>query len=102
MAGGARIAVFGAGYAGLVTGAGFAELGHEVVVRDVVPDKIEALRAGRLPIYEPGLDRHRGPRRLGRSAGPRHEEHRPADHGREGSRRARRTRALARWVRGEP
>jgi UDPglucose 6-dehydrogenase len=52
----ARIAVFGAGYAGLVTGACFADLGHRVVVRDILPDKIEALRAGRVPIYEPGLD----------------------------------------------
>src|SRR5919199_3256506 len=51
-----RVGIFGAGYAGLVTGAGFAELGHEVVLRDVVPDKVEALRAGRVPIYEPGLD----------------------------------------------
>ncbi|MDQ3997026.1 MAG: UDP-glucose/GDP-mannose dehydrogenase family protein [Gemmatimonadota bacterium] len=51
----ARIAVFGAGYAGLVTGACFAELGHRVVVRDVLPEKIDALRAGHVPIYEPGL-----------------------------------------------
>jgi UDPglucose 6-dehydrogenase len=52
----ARIAVFGAGYAGLVTGACFADLGHRVTVRDVLPEKIEALRAGRVPIFEPGLD----------------------------------------------
>jgi len=51
-----RVAVFGAGYVGLVTGACFAELGHEVVVRDVVEAKIEALRAGRVPIHEEGLD----------------------------------------------
>jgi UDPglucose 6-dehydrogenase len=51
-----RVAVFGAGYVGLVTGACFAELGHEVVVRDVVEDKIEALRAGRVPIHEEGLE----------------------------------------------
>ena len=51
-----RIAVFGAGYAGLVTGACFAELGHTVVVRDVVPDKVSALQAGTVPFYEPGLD----------------------------------------------
>ncbi len=49
------IAVFGAGYIGLVTGACFAELGHQVVVRDVVPDKVAALNAGDIPIYEPGL-----------------------------------------------
>jgi UDPglucose 6-dehydrogenase len=53
---GQHIAVFGAGYAGLVTGAGFAELGHSVAVRDVVPEKIEALRAGKIPFFEPGLD----------------------------------------------
>src|SRR5918911_2144318 len=51
-----RIAVFGAGYVGLVTAAGFANLGHVVPVRDIVPEKIEALREGRVPIYEPGLD----------------------------------------------
>ncbi len=52
----ARIAIFGAGYVGLVTGACFAELGHEVVVRDVLPERIEALRRGEVPIFEPGLD----------------------------------------------
>ena len=52
----ARIAFFGAGYAGLVSGACFAELGHDVVVRDVVPERIEALAAGRVPFYEPGLE----------------------------------------------
>jgi UDPglucose 6-dehydrogenase len=52
----ARIAIFGAGYVGLVTGACFADLGHEVVVRDVLPERVEALRAGKVPIYEPGLD----------------------------------------------
>ena len=51
-----KVAVFGAGYVGLVTGACFAELGHDVVVRDVVEAKVDALRAGVVPIYEPGLD----------------------------------------------
>jgi UDPglucose 6-dehydrogenase len=51
-----RIAVFGAGYVGLVTGACFAELGHRVAVRDVIPEKIAALRRGEVPIYEPGLE----------------------------------------------
>jgi UDPglucose 6-dehydrogenase len=51
----ATIGVFGAGYVGLVTGACLAELGHSVVVRDIVPERIEALRAGEVPIYEPGL-----------------------------------------------
>jgi UDPglucose 6-dehydrogenase len=49
------LGVFGAGWVGLVTGACFAHLGHEVVVRDIVPEKIEALRAGRVPFHEPGL-----------------------------------------------
>jgi UDPglucose 6-dehydrogenase len=53
---GKHIAVFGAGYVGLVTGACFAELGHRVVVRDVVAEKIERLRGGEVPIYEPGLE----------------------------------------------
>jgi UDPglucose 6-dehydrogenase len=51
-----RVAVFGAGYVGLVTGACFADLGHDVVVRDILADRIEALRRGEVPIYEPGLD----------------------------------------------
>jgi UDPglucose 6-dehydrogenase len=51
-----RVAVFGAGYVGLVTGACFADLGHDVVVRDVLPERIERLQAGEVPIYEPGLD----------------------------------------------
>jgi UDPglucose 6-dehydrogenase len=53
---GKRIAVFGAGYVGLVTGACFAELGHRVTVRDVIPERIDALRSGDVPIYEPGLE----------------------------------------------
>src|SRR3954463_14657861 len=47
-----KVGIFGAGWVGLVTGACFAELGHEVVVRDVVPEKIEALREGRVPFHE--------------------------------------------------
>jgi UDPglucose 6-dehydrogenase len=49
------LGVFGAGWVGLVTAACFADLGHEVVVRDVVPAKIEELNAGRVPFHEPGL-----------------------------------------------
>jgi UDPglucose 6-dehydrogenase len=51
----ARVAVFGAGYVGLVTGVCFAELGHDVVVRDVIREKIDALRRGEIPIHEEGL-----------------------------------------------
>jgi UDPglucose 6-dehydrogenase len=50
-----KIAIFGAGYVGLVTGACLSDLGHEVAVRDVLPEKIDALRRGEVPIYEPGL-----------------------------------------------
>src|SRR5690348_13887068 len=48
----ARIGIFGAGWVGLVTGACFAELGHDVVIRDVVPEKIESLRRGEVPFHE--------------------------------------------------
>jgi UDPglucose 6-dehydrogenase len=53
-----KIGIFGAGWVGLVTGACFADLGHEVVIRDVVPEKIEALQRGEVPFHEesvPGL-----------------------------------------------
>ena len=51
-----NICVVGTGYVGLVTGAVFADLGNEVVCVDNLPDKIAALEAGRMPIYEPGLE----------------------------------------------
>jgi UDPglucose 6-dehydrogenase len=49
------IGVIGAGYVGLVTAAGFAELGHEVWVRDIVPEKVKSLARGEIPIHESGL-----------------------------------------------
>ena len=49
------IGIFGAGWVGLVTGGCFAELGHRVIVRDVVPERIESLRARRLPFHEAEL-----------------------------------------------
>src|SRR5256712_236797 len=51
-----NICVAGTGYVGLVTGAVFADLGNDVVCVDNVAEKIAALRAGRMPIYEPGLE----------------------------------------------
>ncbi len=50
-----KIGVFGAGWVGVVTAACFAELGHDVVVRDVSTERIDALREGGLPFHEPGL-----------------------------------------------
>jgi UDPglucose 6-dehydrogenase len=49
------IGVVGAGWVGLVTAACFAELGHQVVVREIVPEKVESLRRGEVPIHEPEL-----------------------------------------------
>ena len=49
------IGVIGAGWVGLVTAACFAELGHRVLVREIVPEKVESLGRGELPIHEPGL-----------------------------------------------
>jgi UDPglucose 6-dehydrogenase len=49
------IGVIGVGWVGLVTAACFAELGHEVWARDIVPEKVESLTRGEVPIHEPGL-----------------------------------------------
>ena len=51
-----NVVMIGSGYVGLVSGACFAEFGANVTCIDVDADKVRALREGRLPIYEPGLD----------------------------------------------
>ena len=51
-----KIAMVGSGYVGLVSGACFADFGHEIVCIDKDPGKIARLQAGEMPIYEPGLE----------------------------------------------
>lgn len=51
-----RIVMIGSGYVGLVSGACFADFGHDVICVDKMPEKIDALKNGQIPIFEPGLD----------------------------------------------
>lgn len=53
---GQKIAVIGTGYVGLTTGACLSHLGHDVICADVVPEKVDALNRGDIPILEAGLD----------------------------------------------
>ncbi|NRB71989.1 MAG: NAD-binding protein, partial [Xanthomonadales bacterium] len=50
-----KVSVIGGGYVGLVSAAGLAEVGHQVTCMDVDAERVEQLRAGVIPIYEPGL-----------------------------------------------
>jgi UDPglucose 6-dehydrogenase len=63
-----KIAVIGSGYVGLVSGACLSEFGHQVVCIDMDAGKIQRLKAGEIPIYEPGLEdlveRNAGAKRL--------------------------------------
>ncbi len=51
-----KIAMIGTGYVGLVSGVCFSDFGHDVVCVDKDPAKIEKLKRGEMPIFEPGLD----------------------------------------------
>ena len=51
-----RVAMIGSGYVGLVSGACFADFGHDVICVDKDPAKIDRLNNGIMPIFEPGLD----------------------------------------------
>ena len=51
-----KICVIGTGYVGLVTGTCLAHLGNTVTCVDVIPEKINRLRRGEIPIFEPGLE----------------------------------------------
>lgn len=50
------IAIVGTGYVGLTTGACFSKLGHDVICADIVPEKVESLKRGEIPIHEAGLE----------------------------------------------
>ena len=51
-----HIAIIGTGYVGLVSGSGISDFGHKVICADIDEEKIKVLQAGKMPIYEPGLD----------------------------------------------
>ena len=51
-----QICVVGVGYVGLISAAGFADLGNRVIALDISEEKIDGLKRGEMPIYEPGLE----------------------------------------------
>ncbi len=51
-----RISIFGSGYVGLVQAAVFSEVGHQITCMDIDPARIERIRGGDLPFFEPGLN----------------------------------------------
>jgi len=63
-----RISVIGTGYVGLVTGTCFSEMGNDVTCVDIDEQKIEALKRGEVPIYEPNLSRMVAERTINRGS----------------------------------
>ena len=53
-----NIAIIGTGYVGLVSGTCFAEMGNDVTCVDIDEEKVDTLRSGELPIYEPELEKY--------------------------------------------
>ena len=51
-----KVSVFGAGYVGLVTAVCLAKIGHDAFCVDIDPDRVGRIRAGKSPIFEPGLE----------------------------------------------
>ena len=52
-----QITIIGTGYVGLISGAGLAACGHNVICVDIIQEKVDKLRQGIMPIYEPGLEK---------------------------------------------